>query len=172
MATDCCTSPTSECPASTPLSRTQTRTPAPVAPPQAQSRVTSPGHSSGSVIRSTASAGRLQAGRGSSSALTSSSLACRSPCHKRTRRATGLPVREDVPTLARPVAGVFPLSHQEIARDRYADLLREATQERLASIARNGEPAESTARLRAAALRWAAAVARGAIPKRPAVHPA
>src|SRR5437870_5527309 len=47
-----------------PLSKMHTRTPAPVAPPHAHSRVTCSGHSRGSAIRSTASAGRLQAGSG------------------------------------------------------------------------------------------------------------
>src|SRR2546428_546895 len=65
IATDSCTAPTSGWPGSMPLSRMHTRTPAPVAPPHAQSRVTCSGQSRGSAIRSTASAGRLQAGSGS-----------------------------------------------------------------------------------------------------------
>ena len=52
---------------SMPLSRMQTRTPAPVEPPHAHSRVTWSGSVTGTRIRSTASAGRLQAGRSSSS---------------------------------------------------------------------------------------------------------
>jgi len=36
------------------------------------------------------------------------------------------------------VVEVFPLSHQEIARARHADLIREATQERLASLVHEG----------------------------------
>src|SRR2546430_1859257 len=47
-----------------PLSKMHTRTPAPVASPHAHSRVTCSGQSRGSAIRSTASAGRLQAGSG------------------------------------------------------------------------------------------------------------
>ena len=46
-ATALSTSPTSGWPASTPLSRMQTRTPLPVAPPSAQSRVTRSGHVDG-----------------------------------------------------------------------------------------------------------------------------
>src|SRR5436190_1585840 len=51
-----------------PLSSTQTRTPAPVPPPIAQSRVTRSGHEDGIWIASpaAAAAGRLQAGRSSS----------------------------------------------------------------------------------------------------------
>src|SRR3954453_23335741 len=58
-------SPTSGWPASTPLSRMQTRTPLPVAPPQAQSRVTCSGQSPIEIFFA-ASAGMLQAGRLSS----------------------------------------------------------------------------------------------------------
>ena len=61
------TSPTSGWPASTPLSRMQTRTPLPVAPPNAQSRVTRSGQSTPIEIRSPAPAGRLQAGRSAGS---------------------------------------------------------------------------------------------------------
>ena len=57
--------PTSGWSASTPESRMHTRTPAPVDPPHAHSRVTRSGHSTGSAIRSTASFGRLHAGRDS-----------------------------------------------------------------------------------------------------------
>ena len=62
MTTALSSSPTSGCVASTPESRMQTRTPSPVAPPSAHSRVTRSGQSAGSAIRSTASFGRLQAG--------------------------------------------------------------------------------------------------------------
>jgi hypothetical protein len=65
---------------------------------------------------------------------------------------------------------MFPTSHQEIARARHADFLREATQERLAAIAREGRPA-APARLREAGLRWAAAEARKAAARRPAIRP-
>ena len=68
-ATDRCTVPTSGWSSSTPLSSTHTRTPSPRAPSQAQSRVTRSGHAVGSAIRSTAPAGRLQAGRSSSRGL-------------------------------------------------------------------------------------------------------
>src|SRR5689334_6476090 len=51
----------------------QTRTPAPVEPPHAHSRVTCSGSVTGTRIRSTASAGRLQAGRYSSSSCSWSS---------------------------------------------------------------------------------------------------
>jgi hypothetical protein len=56
---------------------------------------------------------------------------------------------------------MFPTSHQEIARARHADFLRQATQERLAAIAREGRPA-ALAWLREAGLRWATAAARRA----------
>src|SRR5215210_2353434 len=55
--------PTSGWPASTPLSRMQTRTPWPVEPPQAHSRVTRSGHLSPIEIWSAPPAARLQAGR-------------------------------------------------------------------------------------------------------------
>ena len=61
-ATALSTWPTSGCEASTPLSRMQTRTPLPVEPPQAHSRVTSAGQSASSAISFAAPAGRLQAG--------------------------------------------------------------------------------------------------------------
>jgi len=69
--------------------------------------------------------------------------------------------------LGRLVAEVFPLSHQEIARDRHADLLREAKQERLAALLREDAPAR-TSRLGEKALRWASSVTR----RQPAVHTA
>lgn len=62
---------------------------------------------------------------------------------------------------------MFPTSHQEIARARHADFLREATQERLAAVARGGGPTAS-ARLREAGLKWATAAARRAVGRRPA----
>src|SRR5262249_37857958 len=68
------TSPTSSWAGSTPLSRMQTRTPAPVESAIAQSRVTRSGHSAGSRIRSPASAGRLHAGIGSGSGARAASL--------------------------------------------------------------------------------------------------
>jgi hypothetical protein len=57
---------------------------------------------------------------------------------------------------------MFPTSHQEIARARQADFLRQATQERLAAIAREGRPT-APARLRQAGLRWATAAGRRAL---------
>jgi hypothetical protein len=39
---------------------------------------------------------------------------------------------------------VFPHSHQEIARTRHADLIREATRERLAASVREGAPERPT----------------------------
>src|SRR3954469_10998014 len=65
-ATERCTSPTSGWASSMPLSRMQTRTPAPVAPPQAHSRETSGGHGECTRNASSADAGRLQAGSSSS----------------------------------------------------------------------------------------------------------
>jgi hypothetical protein len=56
---------------------------------------------------------------------------------------------------------MFPQAHQEIARARHADFLREATQERLAAIARDGKPA-AHARARGAGVRWATAALRRA----------
>ena len=69
------TRPTSGWSSSMPLSRMQTRTPAPVEPPHAHSRVTCSGSVNGTRIRSTASAGRLQAGRSSSSSCSWCSIA-------------------------------------------------------------------------------------------------
>jgi hypothetical protein len=66
---------------------------------------------------------------------------------------------------------MFPQSHQEIARGHHADLLREATQERLGRTAQSRKTAKP-ARLQAAALRWAIAAARKAVTGRAAVHPA
>ena len=74
-ATERSTRPTSGWSSSTPLSRMQTRTPAPVEPPHAHSRVTCSGRVTGTRIRSTASAGRLQAGSSSSSSCSCSSIA-------------------------------------------------------------------------------------------------
>src|SRR3954468_24447675 len=111
-----------------------TRTPAPLAPPHAHSLVTCPGQASGSAIRSTASAGRLQAGSGSS-------------------------IREEGTAIARLEVEVFPQSPQEIARGRHADLIREATQERFAADVREGAPARPS-RLRGWALHWAQVVRR------------
>src|SRR4051794_6395732 len=70
-ATERCTSPTSGWASSTPLSRMQTRTPAPVAPPQAHSRETSGGHGEWTRSASSAEAGRLQAGSSSSDSCAS-----------------------------------------------------------------------------------------------------
>src|ERR671937_1148991 len=61
--------PTSGWPISIPLSSTHTRTPLPVEPPHAHSRVTRSGQRAGSAMRSIASAGRLQAGSSSSAAI-------------------------------------------------------------------------------------------------------
>jgi hypothetical protein len=66
---------------------------------------------------------------------------------------------------------MFPQSHQEIARGHHADLLREATQDRLGRIAQGDKPARP-ALVRAAALRWAFATARKAVARRAAIHPA
>src|SRR5437867_4915559 len=66
----------------------QARTPSPVAPPHAQSRVTRSGHSMGRAIRSTASLGRLQAGSGAAGMLSSSAAcwaACSGSCAMRSR---------------------------------------------------------------------------------------
>jgi len=52
---------------------------------------------------------------------------------------------------------VFPQSHQEIARARHADLIREATQERLAAAVREGTR-ERNSDLGFRALRWARTV--------------
>ena len=71
IVTDRCTAPTSGWPCSTPLSTIATRTPAPVAPPQAHSRVILAGHA-GDATALALSAARLQAGSssGSSASLT------------------------------------------------------------------------------------------------------
>jgi hypothetical protein len=63
-------------------------------------------------------------------------------------------------------------SHQEIARDRHADLLREATSERLAATIREGDPDRTVTAVKARmrALRWVAAVREFA--RRPAVRTA
>jgi len=61
---------------------------------------------------------------------------------------------------------VFPLSHQEIARARHADLIREATQERLASLVHEGTR-ERPGQRGFWTLRWARTVRR-----RPAVRTA
>jgi hypothetical protein len=71
-----------------------------------------------------------------------------------------------------PVGGVFPQSHQEIARARHADLLREATQDRLGRIAQGDDVPAEPAHGHTTALRWAAAVVGRAVSSRPAVHPA
>jgi hypothetical protein len=107
--------------------------------------VISPGHSSGSAIRSTAAAERLQAGSSSSD----------------TPQGYEARAGEDKAPIARPVGEVFPLSPQEIARDRHADLLREATRERLAASIREGTEAEWPLRVHAGALRLPAGVGRG-----------
>src|SRR2546421_202664 len=72
-ATEWSTRPTSGWSSSMPLSRMHTRTPAPVEPPHAHSRVTCSGSVTGRRIRSTASAGKLQAGSSSSSSNSCSS---------------------------------------------------------------------------------------------------
>jgi len=64
------------------------------------------------------------------------------------------------------VAEVFPQSHQELARARHADLIREATQARLAAVAREGTR-ERSGVMGFRALRWARTVTR-----RPAVQTA
>jgi len=64
------------------------------------------------------------------------------------------------------VVEVFPQSHQELARQRHADLIREATQERLAASVREGTR-ERHGDLGLRALRWARTVTR-----RPAVRTA
>jgi hypothetical protein len=66
---------------------------------------------------------------------------------------------------------VLPLSHQEIARARHADLLREATQARLAMIAREGIPGRP-APVQASTLRWTIAAVRKAFARRAAVRTA
>jgi hypothetical protein len=63
---------------------------------------------------------------------------------------------------------MFPQSHQEIARARHADLIREATQERLGRIAQGGETIRPT-RVRFAFFRAGTAVVRRAVARRPAV---
>ena len=72
-----------------------------------------------------------------------------------------LRLREDKSARRRLVDGVFPLSPQEIARTRHADLLREATQERLAVKIREGA-SDRPLSVRTEALRWNA-VLRGII---------
>jgi hypothetical protein len=71
------------------------------------------------------------------------------------------------------MGAVFPQSHQEIARARHADLIREATQERLARHARDGAP-DSPGRVRVGdmALRWALTVVRRVGTRRAAVRTA
>ncbi|MDX6400967.1 MAG: hypothetical protein QOF27_1573 [Gaiellaceae bacterium] len=64
---------------------------------------------------------------------------------------------EDKASVARPVGEVFPQSPQEIARDRHADLLREATRDRFAVSIREGTEPDRPARVHAGALRFAAA---------------
>jgi hypothetical protein len=49
---------------------------------------------------------------------------------------------------------MFPESHQEIARAHHADLLRQATQERLGRVVRH-KASEESAQKRAAALKLA-----------------
>jgi hypothetical protein len=78
---------------------------------------------------------------------------------------------EDGGALARPVGPVFPQSHQEIARAHHAELIREATQERLARIAQDGETIRP-ARVRATTLRAATAAVRRAVARRPAIRAA
>ena len=68
---------------------------------------------------------------------------------------------EDKALIARPVGEVFPQSPQEIARDRHADLLREATRQRLAASIREGTETERPLRVHAGALRLTAGVGRG-----------
>src|SRR4029079_16077737 len=67
---------------------------------------------------------------------------------------------EDKALIARPVGEVFPQSPQEIARDRHADLLREATRQRLAASIREGTETERPLRVHAGALRLTAGVGR------------
>jgi hypothetical protein len=63
---------------------------------------------------------------------------------------------------------MFPQAHQEIARARHADLIREATQERLAALVREGEaPEPSPSRLAQWTVRFASGLRR-----RAAVHAA
>jgi len=63
---------------------------------------------------------------------------------------------------------VLPLSSQEIARARHADLIREATDERLAASIREGA-ADQAAATRTGAFRWTSVV-RGLLARRPAVR--
>jgi hypothetical protein len=57
---------------------------------------------------------------------------------------------------------VFPQATQEIARARYADLLREATQERRAALLREETTPAPTPLLRHKANRWLRAITRRA----------
>src|ERR687887_2161887 len=68
-----------------------TRTPAPVAPPSAHSRVTRSGHSTGRAIPATASARRLQAGSASSATrgIVSAALRAHEGTGPRTLRLAG-----------------------------------------------------------------------------------
>jgi len=67
------------------------------------------------------------------------------------------------------VVDVFPNPHQEIARGRHADLLREATQERLAASIREGTVRPE--RVQSGARRLTAAV-QSLLLRRPAVRTA
>ena len=68
---------------------------------------------------------------------------------------------------------MFPQSHQEIARARHADLIREATQERLARQAQERAPDSPTkVHFGDVALRWALTVVRGVGARRAAVRTA
>ena len=62
---------------------------------------------------------------------------------------------------------LYPQSTQELARIRYADLIREATQERLADFAHDSD-VDQPEPDRWRALHWVASVARG-VGARPAV---
>jgi hypothetical protein len=53
---------------------------------------------------------------------------------------------EEAYEVRRPVRAVFPQSHQELARARHADFLREATQARLAADAHERVPGEPVRR--------------------------
>jgi hypothetical protein len=66
---------------------------------------------------------------------------------------------------------MFPQSQQELVRAHHADLLREATQERLGRVVRNRAAAESAPE-RAAALKLAVAVVRRMLARRPVVRTA
>jgi hypothetical protein len=87
---------------------------------------------------------------------------------KRTSLGDCLLVREEIAPAGRLVGTVFPQSHQEIARARHADFLREATQDRLASVVRERTEVRSR-RMHSGTLQRATAVVRKTFARRPAV---